>query len=151
MRKKTLSPLLIVFEIVLLYPLITGSEVLLVPVLNEPYLPLGTLSTCMAMILPALIILIGTKPSGSYHFVWAGRTIRILLWVSLIMAVLWPFISYVLSGNLTFTFSNSMDNHELRLKTFWYYSAIPPTLSATALLFLAFNSVLKTMIRSSDN
>jgi len=50
--------------------------------------------------------------------------LSIVLKIILVLAVLWMPLSYILSGNLSFTFSNkeSFQGGQLAMKLFWYLS-----------------------------
>lgn len=103
-RTIILSISLIIFVTVVLL-MITGSPILLAPVIREPYVPLGNLLTWLGFISLPILLLKSFKglnqPTRKLD-----KVIRKGLLVILIMALLWGLIGYALAGNWANNFGN---------------------------------------------
>jgi hypothetical protein len=151
MRKKAIVGILTVFVILFIYLLAAGSELLIYPLLGDPYVPLGTLSTWLFFLFLPLIILLLSKPANEFKSKLVGKTYHGILYLSLVLALLWPFTSYFLAGNFAFNFSNTLENWEVRLNAYWTYTTITPLLPVAALLFLAIYWVVRRVTRSTGD
>ncbi len=109
--------------LVTLVLLMTGSPVLTISLNDSNTIPLGTFITWAGMISLPLAIYWGVrplrKPAGT-----VVRFISVLLKISLILAILWVPISYLLAGNLSFSFSEkaTFQGGQTAMKWFWRYS-----------------------------
>jgi len=127
--------------------LLIGSSILLLegrPILTEPVikgsaLPFGTLIAWVGIIMLPLSIVVGIriirKPiSPVYRFYH-----RAFLLITL-LASFWGLLSYLLSGNWTFSFSNtdSFEGSEQAFSVFRYYTAI--IISLTIFLLIVFGT-----------
>ena len=116
--------------------LITGSPVLTTPITTEPSLPAGTLITWAGMISLPLSIYLGFHP-----FRAGERFLAIALKLFIILAVLWAPLSYLLAGNLSFSFSEKagFQGGQTAMRLFWYFNYTLAT--APILLFLLFGLI----------
>ncbi|MBO0331099.1 hypothetical protein [[Muricauda] lutisoli] len=102
--------------------LITGSFVLTEPLYNGSTIPMGTPLTWLGIMSLPLAVYFGVEryrnPTKIYKF------LPQLLKFSLAAAVLWVPISYLLAGNLSFSFSEKemFQGGQLAMKWFWGYS-----------------------------
>jgi len=103
--------------------LISGSAVLTYPLSESLGLPWGTIITWLGMIaLPAAIYFglrrIFTSSSN------LDRAMHVSLRVFMLLAVLWLPLSFLLSGNLSFSFANKpgFQGGQLAMRIFWYYN-----------------------------
>lgn len=83
--------------------LVTGSPVLVVPLSERFGVPLGNVITWCGMLALVMMIWFGSQglrqPSGL-----RDRIYRRIWFVLLALAVLWPFVSFALAGNWSFSF-----------------------------------------------
>ena len=93
---------LMIFAVALVL-LITGSPILVVPLSEHLGLPLGNVITWFGMLALVMMIWFGSaglrEPSNRHD-----RSFRGLWFILLLLAVLWPFVSYALAGNWGFSF-----------------------------------------------
>lgn len=103
--------------------LVTGSSILTITVNTANSIPLGTFITWAGMISLPLTIYFGIqefrKPTEKITLILA----RILITL-IILAILWVPISYLLAGNLSFSFSEneSFQGGQTAMKWFWILS-----------------------------
>lgn len=103
--------------------LVTGSPLLTVALDNDDTIPLGTFITWAGMMALPLTIWWGVRelrnPAGNLNTFLARFLTAIL-----ILAILWVPISYLLAGNLSFSFSEkeSFQGGQTAMKWFWYLS-----------------------------
>jgi len=109
--------------LVVAYLLITGSSVLVYPILRNSNLPAGTFITWMGIIALPLSILYGIKklrqPASQTE-----RYFSLALKMLLLLAILWVAVSYLLAGNLSFSFGNKagFQGGQTAMKIFWYFT-----------------------------
>lgn len=102
--------------------LITGCFVLTEPLYNGSTIPMGTPLTWVGIMSLPLAIYFGIEqfrnPTKNYRF------LSPLLKFSLATAVLWVPVSYLLAGNLSFSFSEKevFQGGQLAMKLFWGYT-----------------------------
>jgi len=96
------SALILTLSVIIL--LATGSSLLTIPLDRDESIPLGTLITWTGIISLPLTIYWGIKelrkPSSKLN-----RTLSRFLKIIMILGILWVPISYLLAGNLSFSFS----------------------------------------------
>lgn len=103
--------------------LATGSSLLTIALANDKSIPLGTLITWTGMISLPLTIYWGIKelrkPSSKLNRILSG-----FLKIIIISGILWVPISYLLAGNLSFTFSEkeSFQGGQVAIRWFWRLS-----------------------------
>lgn len=103
--------------------LVTGSSLLNVALDDEKSIPLGTLITWIGMISLPLTVYWGIKelrkPSNQQNRVLSG-----FLKIIIVLGFLWVPLSYLLAGNLSFSFSEkeSFQGGQVAMKWFWYLS-----------------------------
>lgn len=124
MNKRTiwfLIALIVSFITILL--LITGSPLLTMPLDSSNSIPLGTFITWAGLISFPLAVYIGIedfrKPDRTLYKILAG-----IIKACFILAVLWVPGSYILAGNLSFSFSEteSFQGGQAAMKCFWALS-----------------------------
>lgn len=86
-----------------LYILFFQAEWLGIIIVNNPPVPLGTFISWAMIFLFSLFMV---QNIALTHDVLFERILKIVLKANLIMAVLWGFVSFFLSGNWTFNFQN---------------------------------------------
>ena len=100
------------------YLLISGSPILIEPVLATPGVPAGTLIAWSGLVaLPAALLL--TRPG------WLGRVGMQTMQVALVLAGAWGFVCYGLADNWSFNFGSAADGFrgsEAAGRLFWWYS-----------------------------
>ena len=113
---------LLIFILVLSL-LITGSSILTVPLYEGSSIPMGTPITWMGLIALPLTIYFGVgefRDPKKRH-----KLFNQLLTFFVGLAVLWVPISYLLAGNLSFSFSGTatgFQGGQLAMKLFWGYT-----------------------------
>lgn len=140
---RILPLLLLIFSCILL---LEGSHLLNQPLYEGSELPAGTFAAWLGISMLPLSILLGIryvrKPiSTAYRFYNRAFTAFTLL------GALWGFVSYLLAGNWTYTFSGNGDfrGSEAAFNIFVGYSAILVVLSLlTFITFLIHHLIIKT-------
>lgn len=100
--------------------LVTGSSLLMIALDDINSIPLGTFITWAGMIALPLSVYWGIKelrkPSNKLNRILSGF-IKIII----ILGILWVPISYLLAGNLSFTFSEkeTFQGGQVAMKWFW--------------------------------
>lgn len=113
----------IMVTLAVVYLLVTGSSVLTIALDKANTIPLGTFVTWAGMIALPLSIYWGTKklrkPTTKLDF-FLGK----LLSVIILMAIVWVPVSWLLAGNLSFSFSEkeTFQGGQAAMKLFWGYS-----------------------------
>ncbi len=116
--------------------LLSGSKILVFPLLTQPYIPAGTFITWTGLITWAFcfrLILLSLYSDKDRH-----RQISTLSLFFILPAIWWGLISYGLAGNWEFNFSSMSEGFQGSPKAsqlFWYYSWITP-LVPVVLLFV---------------
>ena len=117
-RTYFLSALIITISVIIL--LVTGSSLLTIDLDIDKSIPLGTLITWIGMISLPLTEYWGIKemikPSNKLNRVLSGQ-----LKALIILGVFWAPISYLLAGNLSFTFSEkeTFQGGQDAMRWFW--------------------------------
>ena len=125
-----------------IFLLITGSSLLTIALDNKQTIPLGTYITWTGMISLPLTVYWGIKelrkPSRKLN-----RILSEFLKIIIILGILWVPISYLLAGNLSFSFSEkeSFQGGQIAMRWFWYLS-YGIGLGAVAILFTYWISLL---------
>src|SRR5210317_2173747 len=115
------SALILTLSVIIL--LVTGSSLLTIPLDRDESIPLGTLITWTGMISLPLAIYWGIKelrkPSSKLNRILSG-----FLKIIIILGILWVPISYLLAGNLSFTFSEkeTFQGGQVAMQWFWRLS-----------------------------
>lgn len=124
-----ISLAIMLFTIVLL---VTGSSILTIALDKHDSIPLGTFITWAGIISLPLTIYWGIKefrkPTRPFY-----KYLAVALKSIMILAVLWVPISYLLSGNISFSFAekDTFQGGQLAMKWFWgisYGMALGPIL-----------------------
>ena len=123
------STLLLLFSLLVLicsaYLLITGSPLLVKPLLHQPIVPMGTLITWMGIIALPYCILYGIsnlrQPTNRI-----SKRYRTVLNVLIMLAISWGLVSYFLADNWSFTFKQQSDFRGSTRASpyFWHYTKI---------------------------
>ena len=115
------SALFITLLVVIL--LITGSSILNIGLDSNDTIPLGTFITWLGMIALPLTVYWGTKnlrtPNNQFN-----NILGIALKIILVLGILWVPISYLLAGNLAFSFSEKVtfQGGQAAMRWFWRLS-----------------------------
>jgi hypothetical protein len=115
------SALILTVSVLIL--LLTGSSLLTITLDPNETIPFGTLITWTGMISLPLTIYWGIKelrkPSGKLNRILSG-----CLKISIVLGILWVPISYVLAGNLSFSFSEkeTFQGGQDAMRWFWRLS-----------------------------
>jgi hypothetical protein len=122
-RRKTyfFSALIVAFSTLIL--LVTGSSVLVLALDKNNSIPLGTLITWAGLISLPLAIYWGVKELREPTKVLT-MILSIFLKIIILLGILWVPISYLLAGNLAFTFAekDAFQGGEAAMKWFWRLS-----------------------------
>lgn len=139
MKRKTLLFCTLSVLLTSLFFLVTGSSILNYSLNKENSLPLGTFITWFGIISLPLSIYLGVSefrnPTKKMTKAFAN-----LLKIVLILSVFWIGISYLLAGNLSFSFSekSTFQGGQLAMSIFWkttYSLAITPIFLLIIYLF----------------
>lgn len=112
--------LCIIITLISFYLLLTGSRLLTILIIEKIQLPLGTISTWFGFIGLSSSVYLGVKNLRRPQN-WMEKLLSQQLKASLTLSILWILISYLLAGNLTFTFSESrtFQGGQSAMKIFW--------------------------------
>ena len=122
-KRKTFFFISLTMCLLVLFLLVTGSSVLTKAIDPNGKVPAGTLITWIGMIsLPSTIywgVYPLRKPKGSIYTV-----LSVLIRICIILCILWVPISYLLAGNLSFSFGEktSFQGGQLAMRWFWRLS-----------------------------
>lgn len=103
--------------------LVTGSSLLTTPLDKNNTIPLGTFITWAGLISLPLSIYWGIKklrlPKNRFYFY-----LSMILKLTVILAVLWVPICYLLAGNISYTFTEkeTFQGGQLAMKWFWGFT-----------------------------
>lgn len=148
MNKRNLFWFFLVVTFAVLFLLLTGSSILLLAIDNNNTVPLGSFITWAGMIsLPAAVYYgIGKlrNPTGIFL-----KILSVLLKIIMILGLLWLPVSYLLSGNWAFLFSEkeTFQGGQEAMKLFWILSYTIP-IGGLSILFLYWVSLLFAKIQS---
>lgn len=115
--------------------LITGSAILTLPLISNPYVPWGTLITWVGLVSLPLCLYLGFKgiyqPTGKKYKLISG-VVKMLV----VLSFLWVPVSYLLAGNLSFSFTETpgFQGGQIAMRMFWIFSGalvVLPLLSFT--------------------
>ena len=118
-----------------LYLLITGSSLLTYTLDKDGSIPLGTFITWGGIISLPLTLYLGLKklqkPIIRLHYY-----LSILLKVTILLSFLWAPISYLLAGNISFSFTEkeTFKGGQLAMEIFWNFTYLLPILSILLLI-----------------
>ena len=129
--------------------LASGHEWLTIPLVKQPFFPLGTLLTWSLWIL--LPVLIGGRLGVKrFRFSWIGWIFVLLNLVALLLGLAWGGIGYWLSGNWAFHFENSAASDR-----FWNLNQVLIVINLLTLffrfVFLVFQTKPKPKPMSTEN
>jgi hypothetical protein len=122
-RRKIFFFSALIVSLVVITLLISGSSLLTTALDHEATIPLGTFITWAGMISLPLTIYWGIKelrePTNKLNSVLAGFLKMIIL-----LGILWVPISYLLAGNISFTFSEkeSFQGGQSAMRWFWRFT-----------------------------
>lgn len=120
--------------------LISGHQLLLHPLISEPYLPAGTIITWQIMIsLPCIGLLLTYKRKTRFD-TWLFYAFFVLM----LIGIFWGLISYLLTGNWNYSASPTLENHQFRMSIFFRISYLLPTISLLLITFLGTLRLVKT-------
>jgi len=115
------SALMLTLTVIIL--LVTGSPLLTISLNREKMIPFGTLITWAGMVALPFSIFWGVKelrkPSNQINRILSG-----FLKIVILLGILWVPISYLLAGNLSFTFTEkaTFQGGQLAMRWFWILS-----------------------------
>ena len=124
MKKRFISlTITIIILTISMYLLGTGSELLIQPFIENPFVPFGSLITWFGLISMQFIILIGIENIRNSN-TSIYKTLRLINKLFIILAILWIPICYILAGNFSNTFANkeTFQGGQLAMKWFWRYT-----------------------------
>lgn len=104
--------------------LITGSPILTKALSEKPYLPWGTLITWAGLFSLPMSMLLGFRKLYAPDSNWS-RYLSCAIKGSIVLAALWVPVSYLLAGNLSFSFSEKVgfQGGQAAMRIFWIYCA----------------------------
>lgn len=122
-RRKTYFFVCLLVSIGTIFLLVTGSSLLTLSLNSKKTIPFGTLITWAGMVSLPLTIYYGMKefrkPTTNFNKILAG-----FLKVIITLGILWVPISFLLAGNLSFSFSEkeTFQGGQTAMKWFWSLS-----------------------------
>ena len=118
------------------YMLVTASPVLVHPASESLGLPWGTLITWFGLLsIPGILYF--AFPTLSQP---RTRVQQILKWawiLSLVLAVLWPFLGYYLAGNWSYSFQSQAEFRGSTQASYYYWNLVKTTAILPLLILLA--------------
>lgn len=135
MNRKIIFFITLLILIICTFLLVTGSDILVKPVVPGSGLPWGTIITWAGLIaLPAAILsgIENIRHPGNIVF----RILNIANKMAVFFALIWGFVSYYFANNWAFTFSQQTEfRGSIRASSFfWYYTFFIIVLSLTLLI-----------------
>lgn len=107
-RRKTLLILAIISILFMLYGSLINPNVLMIALITDPYLPMGTIAAWFALMAFAGLPLLVSQELRKAHSL--GYLIsKYVSLITLLLAFLWPFVARLLAGNWNYTFSPKSD------------------------------------------
>jgi hypothetical protein len=119
MKRKILLVLSLLVFLTALVLLVTGSPILTRAMSEKHGIPWGTLITWLGMIALPVSIFLGTKPLRSPE-TKRYKLLSVILKASIFLAFLWVPVSYILAGNLSFSFSEKVTFQGGQLAMRWF-------------------------------
>lgn len=108
MNSKLYYPLSVLYILLIAYLLVTGSEVLLKPLTSSPFIPMGSFLVWTGLVTIAYSVYrYFVKRSQHHPNLYPSVVGKYAGFFCLIMALLWGFISFKISGNWSFEFESS--------------------------------------------
>lgn len=144
------ASLIVAFSTIIL--LASGSSLLTISLNSSNSVPLGNIITWAGMISLPLSIYLGVRnlrrPSGILNTSLAG-----LLKIILAMAILWFPLSYMLAGNLSFSFSEkeTFQGSQKAMRWFWGFSYGIGIGAISTVIMYWISLLFKKVINDSDN
>jgi hypothetical protein len=122
-KSKILFFIFIIITFFSVFLLVTGSSLLTKALDQNNTIPLGTFITWLGIISLPLTLYFGIKDLR-YPYNLLLKILASLLKIILILAVAWVPISYLLAGNISFSFSEkeTFQGGQLAMKIFWTLS-----------------------------
>lgn len=149
MKKRTAYFLMsLVVFLVSLGLLISGSSILVKPVIPESSVPVGTVSTWLGLIALSLLFVYGNNklnaPKNNFE-----QTIRFGFKTCFFLALFWGLVSYLLAGNWSYNFKTSDEfvGSNEAYEVFRYYTLLVVGLPFLLALFYALISLQKRITR----
>lgn len=123
MSRKTLLLILLSTVFLSTFLLVSGSDLLLIPLVEAPYLPLGNIITWVGITALPLSIYFGIGKIRKPHTkteTFYNRVLKIII----ALAVAWGFVAYGLAGNFATTFKNQPGfvGSSRAAEYYWYYN-----------------------------
>lgn len=135
MLKKWSLWTLVLFNMLIIWLLISGHEILIYKLAWLHGLPFGNLLTWLFMIAFPLNFMAIAAALGMKTKSVAGRGFFIITGVALTAGIIWGVFARLITGNWQFVVSSEFSGHELRLQLFWIYSFAVPALPLAGLLW----------------
>ena len=122
-KRKVLFLIYLILTLTVITLLVTGSSLLTIPLDNANTIPLGTFITWAGIVSFPMSIYWGVR-----ELRWPTKRLNhflaIFLKLIILIAILWVPLSYLLAGNIAFTFSEkaSFQGGQSAMKWFWFLS-----------------------------
>ncbi|GMQ24875.1 hypothetical protein Aoki45_15570 [Algoriphagus sp. oki45] len=122
-KRKTYFFVFLILTCCVIFLLITGSPLLVYPLDKGGLIPLGTFITWIGMISLPFSVYWGAKelrqPTSRFNMI-----LSVVLKLLILLGILWVPISYLLAGNLSFSFSEKevFQGGQTAMKWFWRLS-----------------------------
>lgn len=137
MKRRILIGLALSCILIMLYGSTFGPTLLLYPILDDPYLPYGTIAAWLALVsfaaLPLLTSSATRNAEGLFFLI-----LRNLTFIGIALAFIWPFIGRLLAGNWNYNFSPRKEFVGSPEASYWFtrYTGLILLLALVAFLFL---------------
>ena len=127
--------------------LITGSNLLTISLAKNPEIPLGNMLTWLGLMAFPLMLFTGIR-SVRQPRSQLDKAMRLLLWVSLFLAVLWPFVSFYLADNWSFNFKRQLvfRGSDRAGRLFWYNNYLLSGLPIAIFLIHTIRTIIKGLL-----
>lgn len=151
MKRKIFFLILLGIVFLSTFLLITGSDLLLIPLVEEPYLPLGNIITWIGIIALPFSIYFGigkirnpqTKTTKVYN-----RILKLII----ALAVAWGFVAYGLAGNFATTFKNQPEfvGSSRAAESYWYYNYLVVLAPLVFLLVYGLHRLILSFLKKNQ-
>lgn len=151
MSRKILLLILLSTVFLSTFLLVSGSDLLLIPLVEDPYLPLGNIITWIGIIALPLSIYFGIGKVRKPHTKTA-TFYKHLLKLIIALAAAWGFVAYGLAGNFATTFKNQPGfvGSSRASEYFWNYNYLVVAAPLVFLLVYGLHRLILNFLKETE-
>lgn len=145
--KKWYAAALLIYNLLVIYLLISGSSLLLKAIPGLEVLPFGNLLTWMFMFALPLNFIVIANATGLKGNTIASKGFYWFTGIALILGLFWGVMARLITSNWQFIISGNLPHQTFRVQVFWFYSFAVPILPFVGLIWLW---LIRLLTRSKD-